>query len=245
MSVALAEPAGRGHNGPPEPTPFDAIKVHCDDLYAEAKHWLDGGEITSDAEAAAVKRLQDMAREAAQAADAARVEENEPFDLGKAAVQAKYAVLIGSTKAVTGTMVRLQAACKAARDPWLKKKADEAAALAEAKRKEAQEKADAAAAAARAAAGNLEATEAAEVLVVAAQDAQRDANRATKAATTGTGLTTYYEAVMTDQKAAILHFMKTQPAEFIALAQRLADADVYRGLRTVPGFEVKEMKRAR
>jgi hypothetical protein len=60
-------------------------------------HWLDGAEITSDAEAEAVTRLLNAARDAESAADAQRVEENRPFDLGKAAVQAKFAPLIGST----------------------------------------------------------------------------------------------------------------------------------------------------
>jgi hypothetical protein len=142
-------------------------------------------------------------------------------------------------------MVRMQEACKAVLKPWRDKKAAEAAAIAEAARQEAARKAQAAADAARAASGNLAETEAAEALVKAAADAQRDANRATKAATTGTGLTTYYEAVMTDQKAAILHYMKDQPAEFVALAQRLADVDVRNGKRSIPGFVVEERTRAR
>lgn len=236
-----------GHNNPPAetPDPFTAVKIHCDDLYMEAKHWLDGGAITSDAEAAAVDKLLDEARKAWKAADDARVEENVPFDLGKAAVQEKYAPLIAKTKATTGTMVRLQDACKAALDPWRKMKADEAAAIAEAARVAAAAKAEEAAAAMRASAGNLEDRETAEELVKAAEEAQRDANRATKAATTGTGLTTYYEAVMTVQRDAMLHYMKDQPGEFVALCQRLADADVRNGKRTIPGFTVEERKRAR
>lgn len=242
--LALA-PAPIGHNEPPTPDPFTAVKIHCDDLYMEAKHWLDGAAITSDAEAAAVDKLLEEARKAWKAADDARVEENEPFDLGKAAVQEKYAPLIAKTKSVTGTMVRLQDACKAALEPWRKKKADEAAAAAEAARLEAKAAADAAAEAMRASAGNLEEREAAEELVKAAEDAQRDAARATKAATTGTGLTTYYEAVLTNQRDAMLHYMKDQPGEFIGLCQRLADADVRSGKRAIPGFTVEERKRAR
>lgn len=237
--------AGIGDNGPPEPDAFDAIRVHCDDLYAEAKHWLDGAPITTDAEAAGVEKLLDEARAAFDAADARRVEENEPFDTGKAAVQAKFAPLIADTKKVKGTMVRLRETCLAALGPWRAKKAEEARAAAEAIRLEAEAKANAAAEALRASAGNLEAREDAEELLKEAEDAQRDANRATRAATTGTGLTTYYEAVFTDQRTAILHYMNEQPAEFVALAQRLADIDVRNGKRTIAGFSVEERKRAR
>lgn len=235
-----------GHNNPPEADPFEAIRVHCEDLYMEAKHWLDGGAITTDAEAQAVDRLLDMARDATKTADEARVEENKPFDDGKAAVQAKYAPLIANTKTAKGTMVRLQEACKAALDPWRKAKAAEAAAVAEAARKEAEEKAAAAAAAVRAAAGSdLQATEAAEALVAEALDAQKDAARASKGATTGLGLSTYYVATLSDQKAAIIHYMRDQPGEFIALVQHLADTDVRSGKRTIPGFTVSEEKRVR
>ena len=234
-----------GHNRPPAPAPFDAIKAHCDDLYMEAKHWLDGAEVSSDGEAEAVERLLDEARKAWKAADDARVEENVPFDLGKAAVQERYAPLIAKTKTVTGTMVRMQEACKAALEPWRKKKADEAQAKADAIRAEAEAKAKAAADAMRASAGNLADREVAEELVKEAEFAQREAGRAAKAATTGTGLTTYYEAVLTNQRDAMLHYMKDQPGEFIALCQRLADADVRGGKRTIPGFAVEERKRAR
>lgn len=242
----MADDAGLiGHNNPPVADPFTAVKIHCDDLYMEAKHWLDGGAISSDAEAAAVEKLLDEARKAWKAADDARIEENVPFDLGKAAVQEKYAPLVAKTKAVTGTMVRLQDACKAALEPWRKAKAAEAAAKAEEARLAALAKAEEAAAAMRQSAGNLEEREAAEELVKAANVAARDAGKAEKAATTGTGLTTYYEAVMTDRREAMLHYMKRHPEEFVALCQRLADTDVRAGIRTIPGFTVEERKRAR
>lgn len=244
MSVAEA-PAPPGHNRPPEPSPYEAIKAHCDDLYHEATHWLDGAEVGSDAEAEAVERLLDEARKAWKAADDARIEENIPFDAGKAAVQEKYAPLISKTKSVTGTMVRMQAACLAALDPWRKKKAAEAQAKADAIRAEAEAKAKVAADAMRAIAGNLAERETAEELVRDAEFAQREAGRAAKAATTGTGLTTYYEAVLTDRREAMLHYMKEQPGEFVALCQRLADTDVRGGKRSLPGFSVEERKRAR
>lgn len=236
-----------GANNPPaaEADPYAAIKLHCDDLYERAGPWLTGAPITTDAQAIEVEQLLADAKEAAAAADAQRIVEAKPHDDAKAAVQAKFAPLIADNKAQTGTMVRLEKACKALLTPWRTKKQQEAAAAAAAAQAEADRIAKAAADAARAASGDLEATENAEDALRAAQQAQRDANRATKAATTGTGLTTYHEAVMTDQKAAILFYMKSQPAEFVALAQRLADVDVRNGKRKIDGFTVEERKRAR
>lgn len=233
-----------GHNNPPA-DPFDAIRAQCDDIYAEAKHWLDGAAIASDAEAEAVTRLLAMCKEAFAAADALRVKENEPFDAGKAAVQEKFAPLIADTKKAKGSMVRLKEACEATLGPWRRQKQAEAAAAAEAARKAAEQRAAEAAEAARAAAGDLGQAEVAEELVRQAEAAQREAKQATKAATAGTGLVTYFEAVLTDQRAAVLHYMKDQPAEFIALCQRLADVDVRGGKRQIPGFTVEERKRVR
>lgn len=236
-----------GHNGPPAdtPDPYTAIKIHCDDLYERAGPWLTGAPITTDAQAVEVEQFLSDAKEAAAAAEIQRVAEAKPHDDAKAAVQAKFAPLIADNKAQTGTMVRLEKACKALLTPWRTKKQQEAAAAAAAAQAEADRVAKQAADAARAASGDLEAAEEAEEAVRAAQQAQRDANRATKAATTGTGLTTYYEAVMTDQRSAILFYMKDQPAEFAALAQRLADVDVRNGKRALAGFTVEERKRAR
>ena len=245
MSVALA-PAPIGHNEPPSdaPDPFEAIRVHCADLYERASPWLTGAPITTDAQAEEVDQILDDARKAYSAADDRRIAEAKPHDDAKAAVQAKFAPLIADTKAQKGTMVRLQETCKAALTPWRAKRAADAAAAAEALRQEAAKRAAEAADAAKAASGDLEATEAAEELVRVAQTAQRDANRAEKAATTGTGLRTVYVATITDRKAAIVHYMNDQPGEFLALVQRLADIDVRNGKRSLPGFTVAPEKRA-
>lgn len=235
----------KGANGPPAddaPGPFEAICVHCADLYEQASPWLTGAPITTDAQAEEVDRILGDARKAEAAAEAQRVAEAKPHDDAKAAVQAKFSPLIGNTKAQKGTMVRLQETCKAALTPWRAKKVAEAAAAAEAVRQEAAKKAAEAAEATKAAAGDLEAAEAAEELVREAQTAQRDATRAERAATTGTGLRTVYVATMTDRKAAIVHYMYDQPGEFLALVQRLADIDVRNGKRQIAGFEVAPTK---
>src|SRR4051812_953059 len=71
-------------------SPFDAHKVNIEDLFEEATAWLNGDGVNSEADAKAVDQLLDLAREARKAADEARKTENEPFDTGKAEVQARY-----------------------------------------------------------------------------------------------------------------------------------------------------------
>ena len=44
--------------------PYEAIKAHIDDLYGEAKNWLDGAPIATAAQADEVARLLDLMRQA-------------------------------------------------------------------------------------------------------------------------------------------------------------------------------------
>jgi hypothetical protein len=240
-----------GSNQPPE-SGFDAIRVHIEDLYSEAKNWLDGEPITNQAQADEVAKLLNMIREAEKTADEQRKAEAKPFDDGKAAVQAKYAPLIADTKAVRGKTVLAAEACKAALAPWLKKLEDEKRAAAEAARREAEEKARAAAEAARAAqaSADLDAMEAAEALVADARQAEKAATRAEndKAHASGygraVGLRSFFTPVLTDPSAALMHYVKTQPDAVKAFLTGLAEQDVRTGKRQIPGFVVEEERRA-
>lgn len=232
-----------GHNGAPDP--FGAIKAHIDDLYAEAKNWLDGDPITTQAQADQVGRLLDMIREAEKAADEARKQENEPFDIGKAAVQAKYAPLIADTKAVRGKTVLASEACKAALAPWRQEQERIKREAAEAARREAEEKARIAAEASRMAdAADLEARERADAAIRDADAAAKLANRADKAATTGTGLRSHWSPTLTDGVAAARHYWGAEREKCEAFFLSLAKADVLAGKRTIPGFDVTEERRA-
>ena len=42
--AAIAE---AGHNNPPEQTPFELVAGRINDLYTEAKNWLDGEPVTT------------------------------------------------------------------------------------------------------------------------------------------------------------------------------------------------------
>lgn len=241
-----------GANNPPEPTAFEAIQTHIDDLYLEAKNWLDGQPIDSQAQADEVGRLLGLIREAEKAADEQRRKENEPHDKAKAEVQARYAPLIADTKAVRGKTVLAAEACKRALAPWLEKVEAEKRAAAEAARREAEEKARIAAEAARAAAGtaDLEALEQAEAMVKEAKQARTDANRADndRAHAAGHGravtLRTHYTPVLTDGVTALMHFYGTRKEEIEGFLTRLAEAEVRAGKRQIPGFIVNEERRA-
>jgi hypothetical protein len=231
-----------GGNNPPQ-SPFEAVKVHIEDLYSEARNFLDGEPITSNAMAQAVESLLDQIREAEKAADAARKDENRPFDDGKAEVQARYAPLISDTKAVKGMTVRAIEACKAALAPWRQEQERMRQEEARKAREEADRKAAEAAALSRAA-DDLAARERAEQAVKEAEQAAKAASKADKAATTGTGLRPYFRPELVDGVEALRHYWKTRPDAMLAAAMALAKEDVQAGKRQIPGFLIVETRRA-
>lgn len=240
---------GIGDNNPPETTPYEGIKAHIDDLYEEAKPWLTGAEIATEEQAAEIKRLKDDFTKAHKIADDARIAENEPFDKGKAAVQAKYAPLISDTKAVKGKTVLALATLNEVLTKYLNRKDVELRAAAQKAREEAEAAAKAAQDAARAAVGDLEAKEEAEDLINAAAAAEAAAKQAEKARPQvhgdgrASGLRSYWKPVVTDAKKALLHYMVQDRLAFLSLIQSLAERDVREGKRTIPGFDVIEERR--
>lgn len=249
MSIAPADPpAPVGHNNPPEPTTFDAIKAHLDDLLTEARNWADAAEVENQAQADEISRLIEDLRQGLQAADDARVTEGEPFRAQLDEIQSRYNVYIAPTKNKAPGKVPLAIeSLKATLKPFLDKLREaQLAAEAEARRI-AQEAADKAAEAALAAqAGDLAAREAALALE---DEARHAANAATRAAneraqarggSKAMGLTRTYTPIMEDRKVALLHYIVARPEEFETLLVRLATEDVRAGKRTIPGFRVEE-----
>ena len=150
-----------GHNNPP--SPFDAHRVNIEDLYGEAKNWLDGEPIASPEQAEAVETLLDMLRDGERAADEARKVEAKPFDDGKAEVQARYNPILKKAKVAAD-------ACKSALTTWRNAIAAEKAKAAAAAQAEAAEKARIAAEAMRQATPtNIEEREKAEAAVAEAE----------------------------------------------------------------------------
>jgi hypothetical protein len=98
----------RHHNQPPR----ERLSSQLDDLLDEARLWLDGSPCADQAQADGLAQLLADARKIAAALEAERKAEAEPFDRGKAAVQAAYKPLLG--KADT-----LQQHVKAALADWM------------------------------------------------------------------------------------------------------------------------------
>jgi hypothetical protein len=233
----------------PNATPFILIAESIDELYAEARHFADGEPITTSGQAEAVQSLMRQIQQAEKAADAERVKENEPFDAGKAEVQARYAPLIGNTKAIKGKTVQAVEALKACLAPWLKRLDDEQKAKAEAARLVAEKAIqDAAEAMRQAQSANLSEREDAEQKIQEAQAAQKAARDAENARPQASGmgraatLRTSYKAVLVDAQVAAGAYWKRDPSAFNAFLQKLADADVASGRRDIPGFDVVEVQ---
>jgi hypothetical protein len=216
-------------------TPFDAAKLAVDDLFEEAEVWLNGDGISSEGEAAAVETLLDLTRKARKEADEARKVENEPFDTGKAEVQARYNPVLKRADLIADT-------CKKVLQPWREKVAAEKAAIADQARRDFEEIRRKAEEEIRASAGNIVARAEAEHLLNSAKLAEKDSKKADKQATTGLGLRTSYRPVLTDLNAAVRHYWATYRAEFETLVCDMAARDARAGKREIPGFEIKEEK---
>lgn len=240
-------PAPEGDNNPPV-SPFETVKVHIEDLLTEARNWADASEVENQAQADEVSRLIGDLNLAADAAEEARVTEKAPWDERIAEIQARYNAYIAPLKnKVPGKVYVAISALKATLKPYLDKLETQKRAVAEAARQAAEAKANEAAEAMRQAASNdLAAREAAEAMVADAQRAAAAASRAendkahAKGGSRAMGLTKTHTPVMTDRKAALVHYLTTQPDAVVGFLQGLAEADVRAGKRQLPGFDVVE-----
>lgn len=240
-----------GHNLPPEPTPFEASKEAIEGFFEEAKGWLDGEPIANQAQADDLQKLMRLIQAAEKEADERRITENEPFDAGKAEVQARYAPLIANTKTTKGLTVLAVDACKKALAPWLMKVDEENRRKAEEARKEAEEKQRVAMEAMRQRDGNLEASVRAEALVKEAKEAEAAARRAgnAKASAKGEGravtLRDFYAPEVTDATAFARHVWTAHRSDMLSflndMAVRLVAAGSHHG---IPGVTVHHERRA-
>lgn len=236
-----------GHNQPPEPTPFEQAKEAIHGLFDEAKGWLDGEPIASQAQADEIQKLMRMIQSAAKEAEERRKEEAKPFDDGKAEVQARYNPLIQKEKGIADLAV---AACKRTLTPWLRKVEAEIAAKAEAARKEADEKARVAHEAMQARDGfDLEASVKAEQAVKEARQAEAAAKRAdnTKAAAKGGGkavtLRDYYEPEIVDETVFARHVWTAHRSDMTDFLKMMAVRIVAGGTTVIPGVDVHHERR--
>ena len=221
-----------GHNSPP---PFEAFSLHIEDLYSTASGTLTGEGVQNDAQESAIDELMDEFRKAKKAADDQRALEKKPHDDAGKAVQAQWKPLLEKCD-------RAIEACKAALTPYRAKKLAAKEAEAKRLRDEAEAKArEAQAALATANTMDLEQIEQAEVALQVAQKLSVVANKLDRSST---GLRTYWEAEVTDKRAALNHYIKREPDAFLDLIQTLADRDARSTRAPVPGVIFHERKKA-
>lgn len=239
--------AGIGHNGAPEPTPFDFSEQEIGDLYEEAKHWLDGEPVETQAQCDAIQKLMRSIQDAEKRAEASQKAERDPHNKALTEIGDRYNPLIGKTTKITGKTKLAIDACKKAMQPFLEKLEVEKRERAEAARREADRQREEAEAAIRATReADLSQREEAERLLREAKRAETAATRAEndKAQAKGSGraasLRTRHVAEVTDMRAfARFCWEKHYDVldEFLrGFAQQKADA----GARDIPGVAIRE-----
>ncbi len=232
-----------GHNNPPEPTPFETATESINDLYTEAKQWLDGEEVDRQEYADDIAKLLKKFRTARNGADTERKTENQPFDQGKAEVQARYNPILAKAD-------RAMTACKTALTPWLDKIEEEKREAArEARRIADEEECKAQEAIQTADHTNLEQVEAAEILVKDAKRASATAGRAERDKATASGgegravsLRSSFHPELIDGVAAARHYWEVNRSEIETFLLELATKDVRAGKPSIPGFKIIETK---
>lgn len=229
-----------GHNQPP--AGFETCRTAINDLYEEAKQWLDGEPITDQEQADALNTLAARIREAAKLAEENRKLEAKPFDDGKAEVQARYKPLKSMADAALDSV-------KAALKPYLLELDRKQREAAEQARKEAEAKRiEAELAFAVRDSANLDQREEAEKLLSEARAAEANAAKAEKAKahakgdSRATGLRTQWQTIIVNESAAMQWAWKTYRSEMLAACLELAKAEVRRGKRQIDGFEIIEEK---
>lgn len=249
-SIAIAGP---GHNNPPELTPLETFAADINDLYDEAKNWLDGTAIENQGQADEVTRLLDAARKSGKAADAKRAELKKPHDHAGKVIQTAWKPLIDKAgKVETGAKTALGKWMIAERQR-LDREAEVARQAAEAEAERAREKHQAAAFT-----GDITAMEEAEDALAVAKDADRDASRIERGKpiakvegmARGLGLTTKWSvAGLTDDHDAAQqlakHYWQTRRAEVVEFYLSLARKDVISGTRSIPGVNITSEQVAR
>lgn len=226
----------KGHNNPPND--FEISKKEIDDLYDEAKLWLDGEPIATQGQADQITKLLAKIKAAAKTADTNRKYECQPHDDAKKAIQEKYAPLIADTKGTTGKTALASSVCKEVILPWNKKvqaEKDEAArkarAIAEAKEREAQE-------AIRA--SDLEGREEAEKLLKEANKAAAKAKSISK--DNVKGMRTVWDVVVGDRGVLMSHYWETRRDDLCEYVKGLAESEVRSGVRKIAGCTITSRK---
>lgn len=233
-----------GGNHPPEPIgepapgsdPFEAIRVHIEDLDTEARNWADGTEITTDAQAAEVDRLIASIKEAIRVAETVQTRELAPLADQEKAIRERFYPLIGNTTKIKGSAIRAREALLAVKTKWAAKVAERQKAEADRLRKQAFDAAAQARQTLAQAPDDIAASETAEDLIKSAQSALSASKHAEKQ--TVKGLRTVWSVTITDESAALRSMWRDHRPELVAFALDLARRDAREGRRQIEGFNI-------
>lgn len=231
----MADTATIGHNQPPAHLAFIQ---EADDLKTEAKNWLDGSDITTDAEAEGVALLINMATGIEKRADTARKTLTQPLDDQKK-------VIMDDFRPVGTTCDLIKAAAKKAMTKWLAAKEAEKRAAEEAERRRLAEERARIEAASRAA-QSLEEIEAQQQAVEDHLAAEKALERAAKATTnvSGAGRTiamrTVYGIAVTDEKKLAAWFWLNRKDDLVSWmeAEALKQVRACQGNTAIDGVEI-------
>lgn len=211
-----------------------------DDLYDEAKHWLDGSELENQAQADAVGSIMARLRKLSNDADNARKAEKKPHDDAAAAVQARW-------KPVIERADRAVALAKAAVGRWLEKQEAERLAMQREAEAEALRLAQEAASISR---NTLEDAERHDAAVEAAERAAKAVGRIARATPKAAGdgravsLRTYYTTELSDAQAALRWLKEHRPTELRAAILELIEDEPLAMRRAIPGVTIHETRKA-
>lgn len=227
-----------GHNSPP---PEMAFSLSIDDLYDEAKNFIDGTPIDTQGQADAIGVIVSTLKKIRKDADAARAEEKRPHDEAAKAVQSKWKPLLdkadravtAAQKPLTDYLLRLE-----------RERQQEAQRLAEEARK-----ADEQAQAAMQNIASLDDAERAEELAKEADKLVKAAKRTDKAKShvagmdRAIGLRTYWNATVTDYSALLRYMKEARPEDLKAMLRDYASAQVRAGSRHIPGVLIEQERK--
>lgn len=178
IKTADTEAAGIGHNNPPDP--FKDMVKEIDDLYGEAKQWLDGEDLTTDGQADTIGDMVAMFRTLKATHTKLKDIEKRPHLDANSAIEKVYKPeLTKITRAIDNLLPVLT--------KWNQKKEAEQKAEAERLRILAEEEAAAAQEELQSSTGNLEAREQAETRVEQSDTLTQEAKKAGKEKTQSGG----------------------------------------------------------
>lgn len=226
------------HNNPP---PEVAFSLAIDDLYEEAKNFIDGTAIETKGQADAIGKIVTGLKKIAKDADAARADEKRPHDEAGKAVQAKWKPLLEKAdraiKAAQGPLTDYLLEQERIRQEEARRLAEEARKAEEQAKKAIQN------------AASLDDAERAEELAKEAEKLAASAKRTDKAKShvagvdRAIGLRTYWTATVTDYSALLSYMKKARPDDLKAMLRDYAESQVRSGARHIPGVLIEQERK--